>query len=88
MAMEGAVGLILIGAALLLVIRRERLGIRLASFGLLVALTITNLLVFYFEQFSTIIAASIQFVLMLGVLRYRRRHIGAEKRAKDLEMAK
>lgn len=88
MAMEGAVGLILIGAALLLVIRRERLGIRLAYFGLLVALTITNLLVFYFEQFSTIVTASIQFVLMLGVLRYRRRHIGAEKHAKDLEIAK
>jgi hypothetical protein len=88
MAMEGAVGLILIGAALLLVIRRERLGFRLASFGLLVALTITNLLVFYFEQFSTIVTASIQFVLMLGVLRYRRRHIGTEKRAKDLEIAK
>jgi len=88
MAMEGAVGLILIGAALLLVIRRDRLGIRLASFGLLVALTITNLLVFYFEQFSTIITASIQFVLLLGILRYRRRHVGAEKRANDLGITK
>jgi hypothetical protein len=76
MALEGAVGLMLISAAIILAIGKDRTGIRLAYYGLLVSLTVTNLLVFYFEQFSTIITAIIQFVALLVVLRYRRRHFG------------
>jgi hypothetical protein len=73
MALEGLVGLILIGGGLFMVFGRERFGIRLAYYGLLLSLTITNLLVFFFEQFSTIITASIQFALLLAILRFRRR---------------
>ena len=79
MALEGVVGLMLISAAIILAIGKDRIGIRLAYYSLLVALTVTNLLVFYFEQFSTIITATIQFVLLLLVLRYRRRHFGLVK---------
>ena len=79
MALEGVVGLMLISAAIILAIGKDRIGIRLAYYSLLVALTLTNLLVFYFEQFSTIITATIQFVLLLLVLRYRRRHFGLVK---------
>jgi hypothetical protein len=77
MTLEGLVGLILIGAASFLVFGKEKLGIRLAYYGLLLSLTITNLLVFFFEQFSTIITASVQFILLLLVLRFRRRNLGA-----------
>jgi hypothetical protein len=77
--MEGAVGLVLLGGALLIAIGKERLGERMAYYGLLVSLTVTNLLVFYFEQFSTIITAVVQFVLLLGVLRFRRRRFGIGK---------
>ncbi len=86
MALEGAVGLILVGAAVFLAIGKERIGVRLAYYGLIVSLTVTNLLVFYFEQFSTIITAAIQFVVLLVVLRYRRRHFGVVKRASDEEL--
>ncbi|HEY70544.1 MAG TPA: hypothetical protein G4O08_08180 [Anaerolineae bacterium] len=75
-SLEGIVGLFLLGGALFLAVGKERLGERLAYYGLLVSLTVTNLLVFYFEQFSTIITASIQFLLLLGLIRYRRRYIG------------
>ena len=87
MALEGAVGLVLIGAAVLMVARKESLGLRLAYYGILTSLTITNLLVFYFEQFSTIITAAIQFTLLLGVLRYKRRQFGGEKGGLDDEKA-
>ncbi len=78
-AMDGAVGLLLIAAAVFMLFRKESFGLRLAYYGLLVSLTITNLLVFYFEQFSTIITAAIQFILLLVVLRYRRRNLDSDK---------
>jgi len=57
----------------LLVTGRERQGIRASYFALLVYLTMVNLLMFYYYQFSTIISAIIQFVLLLAVLYYRQR---------------
>jgi hypothetical protein len=75
MALEGLVGLASIGAAIFMGFGKERFGFRFAYYGLLLSLTITNLLVFYFEQFSTIITASVQFILLLAILRYRRRSI-------------
>ena len=73
--LEGIAGLLLLLAALLLMIGRDRWGVAIAYFSLLFSLTVTNLLVFYFEQFSTIIPALIQFALLMGVLLYRRRYL-------------
>lgn len=73
--LEGIVGLLLFIAAILFVIKRDRWGRAIAYFSLLLSLTVTNLLVFYFEQFSTIIPAAIQFLLLLGVLRYQQRFL-------------
>ena len=42
-------------------------------FVLLLFLTVVNLLEFYFEQFSTIVPATVQFLLLLLLLRYRKR---------------
>jgi hypothetical protein len=74
--LEGIVGFMLLLAALLLLIRKDRWGVSIAYFSLLLSLTVTNLLVFYFEQFSTIIPAIIQFVLLLFVMLYRRLYLG------------
>jgi hypothetical protein len=74
-ALEGAVGLLLLAAAGLLAAGQDRLGVRLGYFGLLLSLTAVNLLVFYFDQFSTIAPAMIQFGLLLGMLRYRRLYL-------------
>ena len=54
---------------------KEDTGIKLGIFGLLFSLTVVNLLVFYFDQFSTIILAIVQFNLLLGLFRYRKRFI-------------
>jgi AcrR family transcriptional regulator len=73
MALEGLVGLFLLASSLLLTIGKDRLALFLSYYGLLIALTISNLLVFYYDQFSTINLALIQFIIFLGVIRYKKR---------------
>lgn len=75
LALESAVGLLYLASALLLAIGKSETGTTLASIGLLLALTTVNLLVFYFEQFSTIITASLELILLLSVLRFRSRFV-------------
>lgn len=72
--MEGAAGFILLIAALLLIFKQtENFSTLLAAISLLFTLTITDLLVFYYDQFSTIVLATFQFTLLLGIFRYRAR---------------
>jgi hypothetical protein len=72
---QGLFGMLLTAGAVLLVTGRERQGIRSSYFALLVYLTMVNLLMFYYYQFSTIISAIIQFVLLLAVLYYQQRFL-------------
>jgi len=83
MALQGAVGLLLLIAAGLLVAGQERQGIRLGYLGLLLSLTAVDLLVFYFDQFSAILPALVQFVLLLGVLFYRRRYLTTHEESRQ-----
>jgi hypothetical protein len=71
--LDGLVGITFLVAAGLLFFRRDRLGIFLAVLGLLLSLTVVNLFVFYFEQFSSIFPALVQALLLLGAISYRRR---------------
>ena len=71
--LEGSVGLLLVLAALALLFGRELAGTTLGLIGLLLSLAGVNLLVFYFEQFSTIITATLQFLALIGLLRFRQR---------------
>ncbi|MGD8758924.1 MAG: hypothetical protein PVJ07_01575, partial [Anaerolineales bacterium] len=73
--LESLVGGVLLAASGLLLAKREALGLRLAYFGLLASIAVVNLLVFYFEQFSTIILAAIQFALLGAIAYYRRRFV-------------
>ena len=73
--LEAIVGLMLFGGAIFLIAGRQLRGIQLSIIGLLLSLTAVNLLVFYFDQFSTIILASIQFLLLVGVIHYRKRYL-------------
>jgi hypothetical protein len=72
LALELLVGGLLVAASVLIGFRRKRSGAALAYFGLLLSLTTVDILLFYFEQFSTIITTTLQFLLLLGVLVYRR----------------
>ncbi len=71
-SLEGFVALLLLAAAIFIYRNQFQRGLSFSYYGLLLSLTTVNLLVFYFDQFSTIIPASIQFGLLLGVIYYRR----------------
>jgi hypothetical protein len=70
--LELVIGFLFIAAAILLVARRPGQGSALGSVALLLSLTTINPLLFYFEQFSTIITTTIQFLLLWGLIYYRR----------------
>ena len=75
MILEGPVGLLLCFGAGLLALRRDAIGTQLGYYGLLISLTMVNLLIFYFDQFGTIAQALLHFTLLMGVLSYRRRFV-------------
>ena len=71
--LELVIGSLLLASSFLLMARRPRQGSALGSVALLLSLTTINPLLFYFEQFSTIITTTVQFVLLSGLIYYRRR---------------
>lgn len=66
-------GLLFLASVLFLILRKDRRAITLAYYGLLLSLTIGNILIFYYEQFSTIILAGFQFLILIAALQYRNR---------------
>jgi hypothetical protein len=70
-ALEISVGVILLIGAGLLFGGKDKRGSALIYLGLLLSLTTVNLIVFYFDQFSTIFNATIQFIFLLIVIYYR-----------------
>ncbi|MEX0787320.1 MAG: hypothetical protein WD040_00835, partial [Anaerolineales bacterium] len=72
-SLEIAIGLALLLGATLLILRREKAGLAVGTLALLLSLTVVNLVVMYFEQFSTMVTAAIQLAVLSGILRYRRR---------------
>lgn len=72
-ALKAALGLALLAGIGIFLANREEQGLRLIFFVLLLFLAVVDLLEFYFEQFSTIVPATLQFLLLLLVIHYRRR---------------
>lgn len=70
---EGIVGLMLLSSAILLLAGREQEALYVGALGLTFALAVVDLLVFYFEQFSTIVTAGVQLTLLQVLEAYRRR---------------
>src|SRR5919202_1440431 len=79
LGLGGVVGLLLIVAAILLAIGRERRGSSLGYLGLLLSLTAVAPINFYFSQFGAVGNALAEFALLLGVILYRRRYIVPER---------
>jgi hypothetical protein len=75
LVLEAVVALILMAAAAALLLRRENGGVLLGLLGLMVSLTVVDLMVFYFEQFSTMLLAGVEFAVLIGLHRYRQRFL-------------
>jgi hypothetical protein len=76
--LEGTIGLAVLVSIVLFLMGFERRAIWISYIALLFAITVVNLLMFYFDQFSTIINATVQFLLLLAILRYRTRFLQEE----------
>ncbi len=73
--LEGLIGILLFAAAGAVVWGKEKQGVAIGFFTLLVAITVVDLLLFYFLQFFTIIYALTQFGVMLLLIRYQKRFL-------------
>jgi hypothetical protein len=73
LGLEASVGIVLILSAVLLILRRIKPGVSLGVIGLMLSIAAVNPLVFYFDQFSTILPASVHFLWLLFLLRYQRK---------------
>jgi hypothetical protein len=73
LVLEVTIGFALLASAALLAVGRVKAGSGLALIAATASLTTLTLLLYYFEQFSTIITTTIQFVLVMALIRYRRR---------------
>ncbi len=71
--LEVVIGVLALVAAGLLAFKRVNAGVALGYLALVVALLTLDILVFYFAQFSAILGVAYQFLLLLGLLAYRRR---------------
>jgi hypothetical protein len=58
---------------LILILRGEKIALRLGFVTLIFSLTIVSLVTFFFDQFSTIFIALFQTILLVALLRYRHR---------------
>jgi hypothetical protein len=74
LAMEATLGLVLILSGGLLILQKRKLGISLGVIGLMFSIVAVNPLVFYFDQFSTILPAAIHFLWLLLLLHYQRKY--------------
>ncbi len=73
LALEVSVGILLIISGTLLLFGKLKWGLSLAHMSLLLVFTTVDLLIFYYDQFSTIIFVTIQLIVFLAIAAYRRR---------------
>lgn len=73
LALEAAVGTLLVVSGFLLLFRKIRKGLSLAFFSLLLIFTTVDLLIFYYDQFSTIIFVTIQLIVLFAITAYQQR---------------
>jgi hypothetical protein len=74
---ELLVGLMFLISVVLLAVGKRRIAINLGYLSILISLTVLDLLLFYFEQFSTVAIVLIQFLVLAGVIYYRRKFLKA-----------
>ena len=79
LVLEGSIGFLLIISAFLLAFKQERRGINLSYLSFLLSLTVVDLLLFYFDQFSSIFTASVQLLLLWGVLYFRKKFLAPSR---------
>jgi hypothetical protein len=75
LGLEIIIGMMLLVSAILLLVGRKRLAFALGYLSLLLSLTLLDMLLFYFEQFSTVLLVAFQFIVLFGVMYYRKKYL-------------
>jgi len=78
LGLEVIIGVMLLVSAVLLLVGKKRRAYDLGYLSLLLSLTVLDMLLFYFEQFSTVLIVGFQFVVLFGVMYYRRKFLKRE----------
>ncbi len=73
--LEGTLGFFSILSGIFIFIRKEEIGVNIGIATMLIMMGIANLILFYFDQFSTIVNASIQFLVFMLLIRFRSRFL-------------
>jgi hypothetical protein len=73
--LEVLIGMLLLVSSLLLLVGKKRQAFDLGYLSLLLSLTVLDMLLFYFEQFSTVLIVAFQFIMLFGVMHYRRKYL-------------
>jgi hypothetical protein len=73
LALEASVGTLLIVSGVLLLVKKLVRGLSLAYFSLLLVFTTVDMLIFYYDQFSTIFFVTIQLIVFIAVTSYQAR---------------
>jgi len=70
-----SLGILIILAAIVLLVKKDRIAAFVAFWTLLISVTVSNLLLFYYDQFSTIFNAAVQFFLLFTLMAYQRKYL-------------
>jgi hypothetical protein len=76
--LEGGVGVAMLVAAVLILLRREWRGLSVAVAALIVDLTVVNLLVFYQDQDKALIGIALEYIVLFAAFAYRRIYLEEE----------
>lgn len=72
---DGLLGLLLSVSGVLFIIGKKNWGSEISSISIVIKLVALNLILFYIEQFITIITAGYQFFILQAIYFYRRKYI-------------
>ena len=73
--LEGTLGFFSVLSAIFILARKEEIGVNVGIATMLIMMGIANLILFYFDQFSTIVNALFQFIIFLLLARFRARYL-------------
>ena len=76
MVLSSATGFMMVAGGFFIFAGRSSFGSELGYLGLLIALTMVNLLLFYFSQFAAVSTTIGEFALLVALLRYRQLYLG------------
>ena len=73
LTIEGAIGIMYAFAVISFITNRDQTAIKISSTALIISLTVSNTLAFYFNQFSVVLDSLLLSIVLLILVRYRAR---------------